>query len=145
MFSKACEYGIKSSIYLAQQALKTENKINVQEIATSVNSPEAFTAKVLRNLVENKILYSSKGPNGGFFVPKEKLSEIRLSEIVSAIDGDEVYTGCGLGLEACDDNRPCPLHDKFIVVREELRKTLEATTLLELANGIDSGLTFLKR
>lgn len=145
MFSKACEYGIKSSIYLAQQALKTENKINVQEIATSVNSPEAFTAKVLRNLVENKILYSSKGPNGGFFVPKEKLSEIRLSEIVSAIDGDQVYTGCGLGLEACDDNRPCPLHDKFIVVREELRKTLEATTLLELANGIDSGLTFLKR
>src|SRR5690554_4824673 len=98
MFSKACEYGIKSSIYLAQQALKTENKINVQEIATSVNSPEAFTAKVLRNLVENKILYSSKGPNGGFFVPKEKLSEIRLSEIVFAIDGDEVYTGCGLGL-----------------------------------------------
>ena len=95
--------------------------------------------------MENKILYSSKGPNGGFFVPKEKLSEIRLSEIVSAIDGDQVYTGCGLGLEACDDNRPCPLHDKFIVLREELRKTLEATTLLELANGIDSGLTFLKR
>lgn len=145
MFSKACEYGIKATLFIAKKALVTEEKIGVKEIAKEIDSPEAFTAKIMQTLSRNKIVYSLKGPTGGFYVPKDQLDKIRLAEIVKAIDGDDIYKGCGLGLNECDDEKPCPVHSQFVEIKEKLREMLEGTTLLELATELDSGFTFLKR
>jgi len=145
MFSKACEYGIKATLYIAEQALNTEKKIGVKDIAKQIGSPEAFTAKIMQILSRNKIVNSTKGPSGGFFIPKDQLDKIKLSQIVKAIDGDQIYRGCALGLDKCNADKPCPVHDKFKIIRDELADMLTQTSLLELANGLDSGLTFLKR
>lgn len=145
MFSKACEYGIKATLYIAKNALNSEGKVGVKEIAKETNSPEAFTAKIMQVLAKEGVVNSLKGPSGGFYILKEELGEIKLSQIVKAIDGDEIYIGCGLGLTTCNEDEPCPLHDKFKVIREELATMLTETSLLELANGLDLGLTFLKR
>ncbi len=144
MFSKACEYGIKASIYITQQSING-NRVSLKDIAKEVDSPEAFTAKILQQLVREKIIDSLKGPNGGFTVDSKKIKTLKLSKIVSAIDGDSIYMGCGLGLKECSESRPCPVHDKFKAIREELRKMLENTTLYELSLGLSDGLTFLKR
>jgi Rrf2 family protein len=144
MFSKACEYGIKAALYVATRSLEGE-RVMLKEIAREINSPEAFTAKILQQLARHRIVDSLKGPHGGFLIEKKRLDRIRLSEIVSAIDGDNIYRGCGLGLEQCNAKQPCPLHDKFVAIRNDLRKMLESTTLLELATGLEVGLTFLKR
>ena len=145
MFSKACEYGIKATLYIAEQALNTDKKTGVKDIAKEIGSPEAFTAKIMQILSRNKIVNSAKGPSGGFFIPKDQLDKIKLSAIVKAIDGDEIYRGCALGLDKCNEEKPCPVHDKFKLIRDELADMLTQTSLLELANGLDSGLTFLKR
>ncbi|MCB0629735.1 MAG: Rrf2 family transcriptional regulator [Saprospiraceae bacterium] len=144
MFSKACEYGIKAALYIATQSLQGA-RVNLKEIAREINSPEAFTAKILQQMARNGIVDSVKGPYGGFQITSERISVIKLSEIVSAIDGDAIYRGCALGLEQCNAEKPCPLHDKFVSIRTELRRMLEGTTLYELANGLEIGLTFLKR
>ena len=73
------------------------------------------------------------------------LQKIKLCHIVSAIDGDDIYNGCGLGLKNCNELKPCPVHDKFKAIRDDLKKMLETTTLKELTEGLESGLTFLKR
>jgi Rrf2 family protein len=145
MFSKACEYGLKATLYIAEQALKSEKKTGVKDIAKQIDSPEAFTAKIMQILSRNKIVNSLKGPSCGFYIPKEILEKIKLSEIVKAIDGDDIYRGCGLGLSQCNAEKPCPVHDKFKHIREELANMLTQTSLLEMANGLGSGLTFLKR
>lgn len=145
MFSKACEYGIRATLHIAEQALNSDRKIGVKDIAKAIESPEAFTAKILQILTRNKIIHSVKGPSGGFYILKKDLAKIKLSAIVEAIDGDQIYRGCGLGLSQCNAAKPCPVHDKFKVIRDELAKMLTQTTLLELANGLESGLTFLKR
>lgn len=145
MFSKACEYGIRATLYIAEQSLNSDKKVGLKDIADKIDSPEAFTAKTLQILSKNKIIYSIKGPSGGFYIPKEELDDIKLSTLVKVIDGDHIYKGCGLGLDQCNADRPCPVHDKFKVIRDELAFMLENTSLLELATGLDSGLTFLKR
>lgn len=132
MFSKTCEYGLRAVIFIAQQT-KSEKKVGITTISEAIDSPQAFTAKILQQLTKNKITQSIKGPTGGFFIDKEKLKTITLSNIVEVLDGDTIYTGCGLGLHECNDNKPCPLHFKFIAIREELKKMLESTTLLELS------------
>lgn len=144
MFSKACQYGIKASVYIASQSA-LGNRVSLIEIASSINSPEAFTAKILHQLAKSNILQSLKGPTGGFEIPEGRAETIKLSHIVSAIDGDSIYKGCALGFDHCDASQPCPMHDKFVDIRDNLRNMLENTSLLELANGVDVGLSFLKR
>lgn len=144
MFSKACEYAIRATIYIADQSNRGR-RVGLKDISKEIDSPEAFTAKILQQLSKTQIIDSVKGPNGGFAIEVEKMSKIKLSQVVSAIDGDSVYRGCGLGFKECSEKQPCPVHDKFKVVRDELRKMLESTTILELSLGLKNGITFLHR
>ena len=144
MFSKACEYGIRASIYIAEQSMLGK-RVNQKEISKAIDSPEAFTAKILQQLSKNNLVHSEKGPSGGFTMDNQTIDKMKLSHIVFAIDGDEVYKGCGLGLKKCNEKKPCPAHDKFKIVRDELKKMLETTTVKELTFGLKDGYTFLKR
>lgn len=143
MFSKACEYGIKAAIFIAKNSYEGK-RVNPKEISEEINSPQAFTAKILQALVRHQVINSVKGAHGGFEIEKEQISSIKLSQVVNAIDGDSIYKGCGLGLETCDEQYPCPVHDKFKAIRNNLRDMLENTTLEELALNIKSGNAFLK-
>lgn len=144
MFSKACEYGIKAMIYVATQSLKGD-RVKIGDIVEKVGSPEAFTAKILSDLVKNRLIESLKGPYGGFYIQPDQMESIKVIQIVSVIDGDSIFLGCGLGLRECNALEPCPMHSKFVKIRSELKKALETTSLLELANGIKSGKTILIR
>lgn len=143
MFSKACEYGIKASILIAINS-REGKRTNPKEISEEIDSPQAFTAKILQDLVRANIIRSVKGAYGGFEIDKNDISNITLSQIVNAIDGDKIYKGCGLGLHTCDENHPCPVHDKFKMVRSELKHMLENTNLEQLALDTKSGAAFLK-
>ncbi|WP_278035021.1 RrF2 family transcriptional regulator [Flavobacterium nitratireducens] len=143
MFSKTCEYGIRATIFIASESYQN-NRVGLKDIAKKIDSPEAFTAKILQILTKSNIINSIKGVGGGFEIPKEKMSQIKLSQIVTALEGDAVFTGCGLGLSHCSETHPCPVHEKFKSIRNELAFMLKNTNLEELAMGIKSGDTFLR-
>lgn len=143
MFSKACEYGIKAAIFIATKSYEGK-RVSPKEISAEIDSPQAFTAKILQALVKHNIINSVQGAYGGFEIDKTNIGNVKLSQIVNAIDGDSIYSGCGLGWEKCDENHPCPVHDKFKGVRDELKHMLEETNLEELALNIKSGASFLK-
>jgi Rrf2 family protein len=142
MFSKACEYGIKATLFIAKQS-NEGRRTNLPAIAAAIESPEAFTAKILQQLARKGVVASKKGPNGGFYIEDEK--PLLLGDIVEAIDGDSIFRGCGLGLSECDNERPCPIHFEFLEVREGLRRMLETVTIEELAQQLQNGESFLKR
>lgn len=144
MFSKSCEYGIRASIYIAEQSL-LDKKVSLKEVAKAINSPEAYTSKILQQLALNKIINTDKGPTGGFSMDKTTIEEVKLSAVVFAIDGDNVYHGCALGLSSCSENMPCPVHAQFKSIRDDLKAMLETTTMKSLTLGLIDGLTFLKR
>lgn len=144
MFSKSCEYGLKAIIYIATESLD-DNRVKIGDVANKTGTPEAFTAKILGTLVRHDILQSRKGPHGGFEIELDRMKEIKISEIVAAIDGDAIYKGCALGLDECSATDPCPMHDSFISIRNELRKMLESTSIYDLAQKFKSGKTTLLR
>ena len=144
MFSKACEYGIKAIIYIATQSLKDE-RVKIADIVENVGSPEAFTAKILGALTKHDIVKSYTGPYGGFKIDTNRMKITKVSEIVFAIDGDSIYNGCGLGLSECSNVQPCPMHNKFVKIRGELKIMLETTTIYDLAIGLKSGESILMR
>lgn len=144
MFSKACEYGIRAAIFIAQQSLQSR-KVSLKEVAREIDSPEAYTSKILQKLSKSELIHSEKGPAGGFSIDPIPLKHLKLKEVVAAIDGENIFKACGLGLKQCNEKEPCPLHDKFKEVRDQLQEMLEQTTILELAQKIEYGLGFLKR
>ena len=143
MFSKACEYGIKATLFIAVNSADNK-RVNPKQISEEIDSPQAFTAKILQALVRQNIIISIRGAQGGFEIPKDKIKSVKLAQIVKAIDGDKIYNGCGLGLHTCDENHPCPVHDKFKIIRTELKTMLEKTSLEQLVTDIKSGSSFLK-
>lgn len=144
MFSKACEYGMKASIYIAVQS-QLDKKASLVDVADAIKSPAAYTSKILQLLSRNNIITSNKGPTGGFSMTTFQLETVNLSDIVAIIDGDSIFNGCGLGLIKCNENKPCPMHNQFKSIRDELKSMLERTSVKSLADDLEKGLTFLKR
>ena len=142
MFSKTCEYAIRASIFIATQSFH-DKRVTVKDIAVKIDSPQSFTAKILQILAKNNLVHSVQGIGGGFEIPKEIMNQINLSQIVIAIDGDSLFTCCGLGLGKCSEIHHCSVHEKFKEIRSEIVDMLNNTNLEELALGIKSGNSFL--
>lgn len=110
-------------IYLARvEKDDPGSRLGVSSIAEATDSPQAFVAKILQQLVKAQLLLSFKGPNGGFVLDPGK--KICLQDVVRCIDGDRFLKHCVLGFSSCSDKNPCPVHHKFSVLREDCKKNL---------------------
>ncbi len=142
MFSKTCEYAIRATIYIAAES-DIKNKIGIADISNHIEAPAHFTAKILQTLGHNKLVSSQKGVNGGFYMD-EVQKHRKLIEIVIAIDGELLLSGCGLGLDHCSDTQPCPLHNDYKVIRERLKEMLQNSSLEDMAKKLKKGKGFLR-
>ena len=122
MFSKETEYALKALVYI-QVKNNGELRPGIAEIAHEIGAPHFFTAKILQRLVKQGFVESIKGKGGGFYFDKNK-PNVTLKDLVSSIEGDKSFIGCGFGLKQCDENNPCPLHHQFSSIREGLYNLL---------------------
>jgi len=141
MFSKACEYAIRAMMYIFTHS-GNGSKVGIKEIALHTDTPEPFVAKVLQILSRRGIVSSTKGPNGGFYM-EAKSRNVPLIDIVSAIDGEDLFQRCGLGIKNCSERKPCPIHYQYKTIRDNLKEMLKNSTIQDLATGLVKGETFL--
>ena len=91
------------------------------------------------------IHFCKDGSSSGFGTGNNGIREVRLADIVSVVDGNRVYEGCGLGLKKCNEHKPCPVHWEFVEVRDRLKALLETTSIHDMTLGVGSGISYLKR
>ena len=118
--------------------------MGIKEIAVCIDAPEQFIAKILHELTKKNLVQSLKGPTGGFYLDKHS-RENSLADIVKAIDGDKIFSGCGLGLNYCSEVKPCPIHNEFKKVREDIYALLENARIGEFSKQLEKNIIFLKR
>ena len=135
MLSNTCKYAIRATIYLALNV--SENyKIGIKEISKELNIPSPFLSKIMQSLAKQKLLSSTKGPNGGFSLARDA-DEITLFEIIQIIDGDDLFTKCLISLRSCsEENKQCSLHSKYEIIRKQILEMFKNQTIAELAAGI---------
>ncbi len=134
MLSNACQYAIRSMLYLAM--LSDESKIiGVKKIAEELEAPQPFLAKLLQQLVKSKLVSSIKGPNGGFYL-NEKNKNKSLWDIIKCIDGTEKFDHCFLGLAECGEENPCPVHFIVAPFKEKLLKDFRDKTISQITKEI---------
>ncbi len=143
ILSKACEYGIKAVICIAVNSQKGK-KVNLKQVAANIESPEAYTSKILQKLAKANLVSSSKGVQGGFYIPETQISDVVLWDVVKEIDGVDISEKCVLGMKNCSNTEPCPVHNKFKHIRSNLVNAMKETAIVELSQGVDSGESVLK-
>jgi Rrf2 family protein len=146
LLSKSCEYGLRAMLYLSARAeSETEDARedgpsgpvhayrSLQTVSDELGIGLSYLTKVCQQLNEAGLLTSKRGRGGGIALTRSP-DAISLYEIVVAIDGDDLFEECVLGLPGCGEAEPCPLHDHWTEERERMRTTFQNTTLAEVPN-----------
>jgi Rrf2 family protein len=134
MFNKETEYALRGLVYIKVQNLK-QRRPGTAEVSREIDAPPFFTAKILQRLVRAGLLKSVKGKGGGFFFD-EKEPDLPLSKLIVVTEGETALSGCGFGLARCDDDHPCPLHEKYGPIRNALTRLVSEETIGTLAGKI---------
>ncbi len=142
MFSKATEYAIRATIYIAQKGSEA-NKLGIDEIAKAIDSPKPFTAKILQALSKDSHIISSvRGPRGGFFLT-ERSKKLPVRFILEAMGEEEVLEKCVLGLKQCSETQPCPMHAQYKSIRKQLKELFVTKSIMQFASEIQDGVVFI--
>jgi Rrf2 family protein len=131
MFNKETEYALRGLVYIKLQNLK-ERRPGTSEVAKEIEAPPFYTAKILQRLVRSGFLKSIKGKGGGFYFESGR-PELPLFKLIEATEGDRSFSGCGFGLKECNSEDPCPLHEKYMHVRESINRMVSEETVESLA------------
>jgi Rrf2 family protein len=141
IFSKKCEYAIKALIHLCIHS-DEDTKLNITDISDSIHSPMHFTSKILQELARHKIVSSSKGLGGGFYLNNSQ-KNVPIRDVIDIIDGKELLSQCGLGLKKCSSVNPCPIHNEFVKYSEQLKQALANKSISVLSLGVAKGTSFI--
>ncbi len=131
MFNKETEYALRGLVYIRMQN-NSGLRPGIDEIATEIQAPRFYIAKILQRLVRQGFLLSLKGKGGGFFFDNER-PDLSIKDVITSIQGDSIITGCGFGLSHCSNDNPCPLHEKYAPIREAIDKLVSTETIQSLA------------
>ena len=130
--SKSFGYALRGVLYVALVD-KGERKVQLDEIAEKLSVPRHFLAKIMKTMVKEGILQSTKGPYGGFSL-NEKTLDTKLLQLVSITDGVEQFNTCVLSLRKCNSKNPCPLHFQMLKLRDDMLAQFSKTTIGDLLN-----------
>lgn len=139
MLSNTCKYALRALIYLGKFS-ENDKRIGIKKISEDLGLSSPFLGKILQNLVKQKLLVSTKGPNGGFSLSRDT-EDISLWDIVTKVDGEEFFTNCLISLEPCvthDPSKPfCPVHGQYDKLRKEICNFYKETSLEVISKDID--------
>lgn len=140
LYSTTCSYAIRALCRLT--IINPVGYVRIQEVCEGSALPSYFVAKIFRDLVRAGLLTSAKGRGGGYALARSA-KEIRLYEIVDAIDGIDQYQSCVVGLAECNDKQPCPQHENFKAIRQRILSYLNSTTLDDMSVALNKKLDIL--
>jgi Rrf2 family transcriptional regulator, iron-sulfur cluster assembly transcription factor len=131
-FSKSFGYALRGVLYVALVD-REDRKVQLDEIAGKLSVPRHFLAKIMKQMVKERILESTKGPYGGFTINKSTL-KTKLLTLVSITDGLEQFNSCVLSLRKCNSKDPCPLHFQMMKLRDGMLTEFSKCTIGDLLN-----------
>ena len=120
------------SLALHQEA---SGPTSVRDIAERTGLPQPYLEQILLALKGAGLVKSKRGVGGGYVLSRPA-SEIRLSEVISAVDGPITLGDFGQPHTdgSCDHEGQCVLLAIWNLAGDHMRKHLESYTLDDIAN-----------
>jgi len=126
LFSKKCEYALQSLLFLAE--FQDEGILSADPIANHLDIPKEFVSKILRSLTKSGLVVSQRGKTGGFQLAHAP-ERISLMDVIADIDGTAVFEDCLFCHPGCNPDAPCPVHETWSLMQNQLSHLMKSTHL----------------
>ena len=130
-FRRTTSYALRALLFLADKP--KGNVFTSGEISINIHLPKEYISKILQQLSKYKIVASRKGKGGGFFLSKE-VRDIKLIDVVIAVEDNFDLDVCVFGISKCSSACECPIHESYGKLKEEFKSMLINYNIGQLDN-----------
>ncbi len=124
------DYGVRALVELAHHF--GQGPVQSAEIAARQEVPEPYLDQLLTTLRRAGFIRSVRGPQGGHALIREP-HEVKLSEVMVALEGSLAPIACVDDPDACTKRGGCVQRDVWERVRDATREILDGVTIADLA------------
>ena len=127
MLNQTIEYALRAVIYVARDPSVS---FRAADVASEIDAPRNYVAKILSQLARVGILESVRGPSGGFRLAAPP-STVRLADVVAVFRGIADQR-CLLGHGICGSNPSCGAHRRWAPIARTLDHFFADTTIADM-------------
>jgi len=131
--STTSQYAIRVMIFISQNS--DIKLFHAKDISEKLSIPYKYLTKIMSKLVEANIITSTRGREGGYSIAKKSVN-IKMVDLVKAVDNSLHETACVLGIGLCDENEKCALHDEWREPKKSMLKMFHNTTLEDVSKEV---------
>ena len=124
------DYGVRALVELAHHF--GEGPVQSAEIAARQEVPEPYLDQLLTTLRRAGFIRSVRGPQGGHALIRSP-EEVRLSDVMTALEGSLAPIACVDDPDACTRTGGCVQREIWVRVRDATVQILESVTIGDLA------------
>ena len=128
--SRKIDYGLRAMIYLS--SIRSGTVVPFREIARQMDVPEDFLAKILKTLVDQGLVRSTRGPHGGYALGRGA-DGISVLDVIEAVEGPIALNVCLDGDDACGHSSSCTMVSVWRLGQERMLDVYRQARLADLA------------
>jgi Rrf2 family protein len=134
MLTAKGKYGLKALVHLA--SLEPGQTTQALDIADTNNIPKKFLDAILGDLRNAGIVFSKKGPGGGYVLARAP-SEIKIGQVIRTLDGPLAPIACASRTayqpcRDCVDVKTCTVRLTMSRVRDAMAEILDQMTIADM-------------
>jgi len=126
---KLTDYGL---LLMGEIARSPRTELHTaRDLAAKCKLPLPTVSKVLKTLLQSRLLISHRGTRGGYSLVREPRA-IAITDIISALEGPLALTECSMDVSACDLEPSCPMKDNQRIINQVIHGALAKVMLSDL-------------
>ncbi len=126
--SKLTDYATVILSFMARDKTQVHAAMEIA-VVTGIALPTV--SKILKLLVNAKVLVSTRGAKGGYALARQP-EEISVASVISALEGPIALTECSISQQCCEQASGCEIRGNWNAINQTIYNALESVTLADL-------------
>ena len=111
--------------------------LTAMEIATATGITLPTVSKILKLLVNAKVLISTRGAKGGYALSRAP-EKITVANVISALEGPIALTECSISQQGCEQASGCGIRSNWSLINQNIHHALESVTLADMIKPLSA-------
>lgn len=120
-----------ATVILSYMARDLANRHTAIEIAGTTGIAQTTVSKILKLLVKEKVLNSTRGAKGGYRLAKAP-KQVTVVDIIHALEGPIALTECSISHQGCEQASGCEIRGNWGLINQKIYHALESITLADM-------------
>ncbi len=126
--SKLTDY---ATVILSLMAKEDAQVRTAMDLAAVTGIAIPTVSKILKLLVNAKVLISTRGAKGGYALARNP-EAITIANVISALEGPIALTECSISQQGCEQASGCDIRGNWNLINQVFHHALESVTLADM-------------